>query len=105
MANRGQIKCHECGSIIRRRLVRDGEPRVVQCWECDASYTMTDIGNRKVHFEPRMQDVLCPVEGCAGSFPLWERELIVGTRWKWRDCGQMLRLAPGVTTDENIHDE
>lgn len=105
MANRGQIECHECGSIIRRRLGRDGEPRVVQCWECDASYTLTDIGNRKVHFEPRMQDVLCPVEGCAGSFPLWEREFIVGTRWKCRDCGHMLHLAPGVAIDENIYDE
>lgn len=96
-AIRGEIECAECGSVIRRRLPIDRTERVVQCWSCAASYTMTEIDDQKVHFEPRQVRAACPQKNCGGKYYIWEREVEPGTAWGCDDCGSQLTLALGIS--------
>ena len=105
MASRGQIECHECKATIRRRVSRDGTSRVVECWDCPATYTMSLTEQNKVLFEPRMHEIACLSEACDDTFPLWEKELERGVRWKCRKCGFAQRLALGVTIDETASED
>lgn len=95
-AIRGEIECAECGSIIRRRLPKDKTERVIQCWSCAASYTMIEIDDEKVRFEPRRVNVGCPEKDCEGESHIWERNVEVGNAWKCHDCGSQLMFALGV---------
>lgn len=91
-AVRGESDCAECGSVIRRRLPKDMTERIVQCWSCTASYTMTEIADQKVNFEPRQMRVACPQKDCGSAAYIWER----GKYWTCLDCGYQLTFALGV---------
>jgi hypothetical protein len=97
IAIRGEIECAECGSALRRRLPKDKTERVVQCWSCAASYSMSEIEDQEVRFEPRQVRVTCPQEGCGEASYIWERNVKSGSSWKCQNCGSQLALVLGVT--------
>lgn len=96
LAIRGEIECSECGAVVRRRLPKDMNERLVQCWSCAASYTMTEIEDQKVRFEPRQMRVTCPVKDCGGESYIWERNVERGNSWTCHDCGSGLTFALGI---------
>jgi hypothetical protein len=100
-ATRGVMDCSECGSTIRRRLPRDTAERVVQCWSCPASYTMTKIEDQQVRFEPRQVRVACPQQDCGSESYIWERNVERGKCWTCHDCGSQLMFALGVAITPN----
>lgn len=97
IANRGEIKCMDCGETINRRMIDDGEPRRVECWKCNASYDMRDAGNHKVEFDPRQAGIPCPGPDCDEVCWIWERDYQVGVTWNCASCGIRQKLAMGVT--------
>lgn len=97
LAVRGEIDCAECGSVIRRRLPKDRAEHVVECWSCTASYTMTEIENEKVRFEPRYVNIPCPRAECSNVTQLWEKEVAQGNSWPCNGCGFQLTFALGIT--------
>lgn len=96
-AIRGEIECTDCGSIIRRRLPKGTAQRVVQCWSCSASYTMSKIENNEVRFEPRQAEIRCPTKGCGVSHFIWEADVKQGSCWHCEACNSELTLAIGVS--------
>jgi hypothetical protein len=96
LAIRSEIECSECGAVIRRRLPKDMTERVVQCWSCVASYTMTETDDHKVRFEPWQLRVACPGKNCGGESYSWERNVERGNSWTCHDCGSGLTFALGV---------
>jgi hypothetical protein len=101
LAIRGEFECSECGSDIRRRLPKDETERVVQCWSCVASYTMTEVDDQKVRFEPRQVHVACPQKDCGGESYIWERNVEIGKSWRCHDCGSQLKFALGVAITQS----
>lgn len=93
MANRGEIECNECDTIIRRRLDKNGEEKVVECWDCVATYNMKDLGDGEVRFEPRQIEVPCPNKECETSIHIWEKEFKKGTWWTCRVCETQQQLS------------
>lgn len=69
---RGEIECSGCGVAIRRRSPKDKTERVIKCWPCAASYTMSEIEDDKVRFDPRQLRVACPEKDCGGESYIWE---------------------------------
>lgn len=95
-AIRGVMDCAECGDTIRRRLPKSMAERVVQCWSCPASYTMTEIEDQKVRFEPRYVNIPCPKAECSNVTHLFEKEVAQGNSWSCNGCGTQLMFALGV---------
>jgi hypothetical protein len=95
-AIRGVMDCSECGSTIRRRLPNDMAERVVQCWSCPASYTMIEIEDQQVRFEPRQVRATCPKQDCGDESYIWERNVERGNSWPCNGCGSRLMFALGV---------
>ncbi|WP_373355739.1 hypothetical protein [Pseudoroseicyclus sp. CXY001] len=96
LAIRGEIECVECGAVIRRRLPRDKAERVVECWSCPASYTMSETEDQKVTFKPRQIPATCPQADCGEAYYIWERDAEAGASWKCQGCQSQLTLALGV---------
>lgn len=70
--------------------------RVIQCWSCAGSYTMSELEDDKVRFKPRQLRVACPEKDCGGESYVWERNLERGNSWICHDCGSVLTFALGV---------
>lgn len=100
-AIRGEIECRECGADIRRRLPKDKTERVVQCWSCAASYTMTEVDSRQVRFEPREMRVACPQKDCGCVSYVWERQVERGKSWRCSNCKSQLTFALGVAITQS----
>lgn len=96
-----ELDCLECSEPIRRRFREGSKSREVQCFNCDASYTMSEAEDGKVHWEPHQKVQPCPSKGCEGSIPLWHHEIARGTSWKCSDCNQRFIIDLAVLSFQN----
>ena len=87
--------CLKCGKPLHRRFI--GENRRVECWHCNATYTMKDAGNRKVEFDPTYVIVICPKEDCEQELTFWERDIKQGTTLNCEACGSKLIIELAVS--------
>ena len=99
IAKRGTIECEGCRLPLTRRIPTGLESREVQCWECDASYTMRLVSEGRVAFDPHRVGVACVSPACEASMELWEREIQCGIQWDCQACGTKQRLDLFVTAE------
>lgn len=93
------LMCEECGVNIVRRMPHDSKKVIAFCINCNASYELTPIDNKKVEWKPLQQNVNCANPSCNQPFPIWKREFEVGTNWICPNCKGHNRFTLGVTCD------
>lgn len=86
LGNFASMACSECGKPIRKRLPSGREEVKAECYECVASYTITDEGDGKVLWKPNQQEVKCANPKCQDKVVVWDRDLEVGRNWKCKAC-------------------
>jgi hypothetical protein len=100
LANRGTIDCENCGSVINRRLPTNKSERIVECWSCPASYTMTEISGNRVRFEARQLVINCPTESCEEVHYIWERDFKRGQYWNCQSCHSNFTIELGLVVSK-----
>ena len=87
ITRRGTIDCLGCGVALTRRLPHGIDSREVECWECNARYTMRLTSEHQVEFSPHQVCIPCISSGCEASDKLWESEMQSGRKWDCQACG------------------
>lgn len=92
------IKCQECGTLIRRRLNALRTPRnkakgtkdfiQAKCPKCPASYEIRSDGGEGVLWRGTRWEGNCPYNGCDGVHEKWAREVKDGMVSACPDCGR-----------------
>ena len=80
------IDCMECGSPIRKRIPHSQPEVLAECYECKATYTISDEGGGKVKWAPHQHEFKCANINCQQKIVVWQHEFEVGTHWKCTDC-------------------
>jgi len=88
-------QCVNCNATIRKRMPHGQEKLIAECFECGATYIVTDLGGGKVDFAPDTVEVRCGNKDCEEVFHLFKFELKAGNAWNCPTCkGQnILRLS------------
>ena len=80
------LNCVECERPIRKRIPIGQSEVVAECYECKATYTITDEGDRKVKWTPHQHEIECANDNCHQKIVVWQHELEVGRHWKCKSC-------------------
>jgi len=96
IGNFSAIKCLECDSVIRKRLSPTLQEIVAECFGCQATYTLTDQGDGKVHWRPHQQEIECANKDCAQKIFAWRHEFKVGRFWKCDACNGQNEFVMGI---------
>lgn len=80
------MNCVECNSPIRKRIPIGQSKVEAECYQCKATYTITDEGNGKVKSTPHQHEIECANINCHQKIVLWHHELEVGRHWKCKNC-------------------
>lgn len=78
--------CCECKVRIRRRMPRDKDSLVIDCFDCLASYTLTRMPDGQVRMDPHQQKILCANTGCGHPTIILPREIVNGGDWICEKC-------------------
>lgn len=90
------IDCIECGKPVRKRIPRGQTVVDAKCFECGATYKVTDAGKGKSRFEPDQVEVNCGNPDCTTSFLLWRSEIQSGSIWQCDGCAGQNVIQLGV---------
>lgn len=82
-----RFECDRCQQVVRKRLSRDNASMIAECFQCNATYTLSMQTNGKVEIRPNRQDLKCGLDSCVGEIHLWEADLKTGTYWRCDVCG------------------
>ncbi|MEI3807599.1 hypothetical protein V6R85_24055 [Agrobacterium sp. CCNWLW32] len=80
------MECENCGAKIRRRMPHGQKTVSAACFECEATYTITDRGNGKVEWKMDMVDVRCGNPDCDKVIHILKKELKPGSHWVCEVC-------------------
>ena len=99
IGNFSTLNCFECEQSIRKRIPFGKREVVAECYQCKATYTITDEGNGKVKWVPQQHEVQCANVNCSETIVVWQHALEVGNHWKCNKCngGNILVLAVKYT--------
>lgn len=86
----------ECKKRVRKRIPVGKDVLDVQCFECKAEYTLALEPDGSVLWTPKTADVACSTRGCPEKMTLWSHELVPGTSWRCRGCGEHNELVVSV---------
>lgn len=87
MGNFATHDCMKCGHPIRKRMPHGQDVVDAKCFECGATYKVTDAGEGKAHFEPDQVEVKCANQDCKTSVFPWRSEIVPNSGWKCEVCG------------------
>lgn len=87
MGNFASLDCMKCRHPIRERMPHGQAVIDATCFECGATYKVTDAGEGKAHFEPDQVEVKCANAECKTSIFPWRSEIENGRGWKCEVCG------------------
>ncbi|SBW83251.1 hypothetical protein PVE_R2G0877 [Pseudomonas veronii 1YdBTEX2] len=88
--------CAECRVRIRKRMPRDKDQVIADCFECKASYTITRTSDGKFETETRTQEIPCPNPGCGHPAVIFPREVSEGEYWICEKCGGRNEFKLGI---------
>ena len=91
------FKCHLCSKIIRKRMPIGMKEVISECFECDASHKIKDVGEGNVEITPELIPFRCGNSTCAYTVDLFRREIILGRAWNCPNCGGQNVLRLGVS--------
>lgn len=80
------LECVECGKPIRKRIPSGKDSVIAECFECSATYTVTDEGEGKSKWTPHQHEIECANKTCDHKIVVWHHELERGRRWVCPDC-------------------
>ena len=80
------LKCVECESPIRKRIPGGQREVLAECYQCKATYIITDEGEGRVKWTPHQHEVECVNTNCRQKIVVWRHELEVGRHWKCGNC-------------------
>jgi len=80
------LKCVECDTLIRKRIPSGQSEVNAECYQCKATYTITDEGDGKVMWTPHQREIECANANCQQKIVVWQHEFEVGKHWKCKDC-------------------
>lgn len=81
------LDCMKCGHPLRKRMPHGKAVVDATCFECGATYRVTDAGKGKAHFEPDQVKVKCANPDCRTAVYPWRSEIENGRTWKCEICG------------------
>jgi hypothetical protein len=84
--NFASMQCENCGATIRKRIPHGQEKLTAKCFECPATYTVTDAGKGKVYWKLDMVDVPCGNKECGHVIHILPAELKPGSTWTCAAC-------------------
>lgn len=87
MGNFASLDCMKCGHPVRKRMPHGQTVVDATCFECGATYKVTDPGEGKAHFEPDQVEVKCADPECKTSIFPWRSEIKPNSGWKCEVCG------------------
>ena len=95
---RGTISsvCSGCNNAIRRCFVKDQGERKVECFNCEATYILSEDDSGNVIWEPHLVTVKCPNNDCNHEFDIWEKEVKPGTCGVCPSCKKNFHICLGV---------
>lgn len=96
LGNFATLDCLECGKPIRKRMPRGQSEVRAECYQCHASYTLSDRQNGQVEWKAHQQDVECANRTCKRTIVVWQHEMAVGRRWTCPDCKGSNIFALGI---------
>ncbi len=96
------IVCFKCENDIRRQFVEGQGERNVECFNCDATYTLSENNSGQVVWEARTIKVKCPTKGCGHESDVWEKEVKSGTCWTCPECEKNYRLGLAVISGDAL---
>jgi hypothetical protein len=94
------MNCAECENPIRKRIPIGQSEVVAECYECKATYTITDEGNGSVRWTPHQHEIECANTDCHQKIVVWRHELEVGRCWKCEKCGGENTFVLAITCKE-----
>jgi hypothetical protein len=97
LGNFTSIECEECGKTIRKRITPETTKFEVECYSCQASYTVTEEADNKYMWSPQQQKIECVSSDCNDTAILWRKEIEVGKYWICKKCNGKNTFALGVT--------
>jgi hypothetical protein len=87
-----KMKCMKCGNPIRKRMPHGQQEVQAECYECKATYTVSDEGDGKVLWTPHQHELKCANPDCQGKIIVWSQELEPGANWECKACKGNNRL-------------
>jgi len=69
------LNCDKCKQPIRKRIPFGQREMLAECYQCKATYMITDEGNGKVAWMPQQHEVQCANADCRQTIILWHHEL------------------------------
>lgn len=86
LGNFATLKCLECEEPIRKRIPFGQQEVLAECYQCKATYTITEEGSGKVRWTPHQHEIQCANVNCRQTIIIWRHELEVGRHWKCDKC-------------------
>lgn len=80
------LECVECGNPLRKRIPSGMDSVIAECFECGATYTVTDDGEGKSKWTPHQHEIECANKNCDHKIVVWRHELESGRRWVCPAC-------------------
>ena len=96
IGNFSTINCYECKNPIRKRVPTSLSEVRATCYECNATYTISDKGDGKVEWTPHQQEIECANSRCDTKIVVWAHEMVVGRCWECQSCKGRNSFAIGL---------
>ncbi|WP_406820356.1 hypothetical protein ACJA3S_25045 [Pseudomonas sp. KnCO4] len=88
--------CGECNARIRKRIPRDKDEVIADCFRCMASYAIRRTLDGRFEVDARTEEIPCPNPGCGHPKPIYPREFSQGVHWVCNKCGGRNEFQLGI---------
>jgi hypothetical protein len=101
-----RIECMnpDCKKPIRRRVRSGAELIATQCHECGYQYEIRPQENDLWLWEPLLEKIPCPMDGCSEVFKLSPKQLVPGTRLLCTACQRRFLIGLALFDGEELQD-
>ena len=86
------FECVGCKTTITRGLSPSIQSRMIECWECMATYNLRRHSDEDVRVQPRWSVFACVADNCETENFLWEKQVSPDFKWECRECGTPQKL-------------
>ncbi|MEP0174412.1 MAG: hypothetical protein ABJD02_17405 [Paraglaciecola sp.] len=80
------LECIECSKPIRKRIPSGKDSVTAECFECGATYTITNESEGKSKWSPHQHEIECANKNCDHKIVVWNHELELGRQWECPVC-------------------
>lgn len=81
-----KIQCQYCGAVVRKRIPHGEDKVSATCFECSATYTITDASDGKMEWHLEYEEVRCGNHSCDHVILIPKGKLGLGAAWECPAC-------------------